>query len=570
MTENKRYKENDKDTTRNNKNNFRKEIFMTIREAIRKTGCIAFIGMMITSSAAMCSFAATDAEAKEDANINIESTVEDNSTESLETALSDAVNKWEAEKEAAQNAVDSAKKKTDNLVRSFIDEMAGDGYTIEDAVNAFSSMGYSDAATGENISSLVSSESFNSHVDSACTEDNFLKALSLIEECNSLRASEGLDPLKVNTRAMAIAVVSNAVGCSTNNHTLYQEYKKSPLSGYDCFGENLAWGYSDPFDGWYEKEKAIYEENGNEFSEETGHYENIVTEDFKTTAIAYSSNGCAAAQEFGYAYSGTSMDVAEYKSAWEAFSNDAKAELSNAEENLASLEEKPDYVKEAEDKLETKKAEEKEDEIGERNQESSKSTEEESISGESKKSDNSKDSLKTETENTKASEKASKTVKSGSDSKKKTSSGSAKSSSKGLGTSSGVSTSEGYASVDLTSGDEDATCQIGASGNAAYSVDTGDASEFSIGADDGAVYTAGTEDVEGLTGDDASSDITSFDEDASGELSEAALDGGVVSYDDDYTSDEASLDHKVIIGAVAAAAAAALIVIRRIMVKKRG
>ena len=49
-------------------------------------------------------------------------------------------------------------------------------------------------------------------------------------------------------------------------------------------GENLSWGYKDPFDGWYTEEKAEYD-SGNIAG--AGHYLNIINSSYKYTGFAY-------------------------------------------------------------------------------------------------------------------------------------------------------------------------------------------------------------------------------------------------------------------------------------------
>lgn len=73
-------------------------------------------------------------------------------------------------------------------------------------------------------------------------------------------------------------------------------------SGQFDVGENMAWGYKDPFDGWYTTEKANYEKDmtdgvldgqdkdGNAVGE-TGHYLNVVNKSYAVTGFAISQNG---------------------------------------------------------------------------------------------------------------------------------------------------------------------------------------------------------------------------------------------------------------------------------------
>ncbi len=150
---------------------------------------------------------------------------------------------------------------------------------------------------------------------------NLWQTLRFMDECNQLRADEGYDPqegeklqtLKVDPELMAIAEVQ--LNWSRDNIGHSEAYN---------VGENLAWGYYDPFDGWYYKEKKIYDEGG---SGETGHYLHIVASGYQTTgfAVAEQTNGIygtAHGQTFDGVRSGNEddlMTVAEFRAALEAY-----------------------------------------------------------------------------------------------------------------------------------------------------------------------------------------------------------------------------------------------------------
>ena len=84
----------------------------------------------------------------------------------------------------------------------------------------------------------------------ATTLDNMIEALKFIQEANQLRAKEGLQPLKVSDTLMAQAMADADYANNNVNHPL-----QFPAS------ENLAWGYTDPFKGWYDTEKSMYEKD---------------------------------------------------------------------------------------------------------------------------------------------------------------------------------------------------------------------------------------------------------------------------------------------------------------------
>lgn len=99
---------------------------------------------------------------------------------------------------------------------------------------------------------------------------NMAKSFDFMRECNQLRAEEGLGPLLVTDRLMAIA--QSDLNWSDKNIAHSEQFN---------VGENLSWNYKDPFDGWYTAEKA----------EQGGHYLNIVNKEYVTTGFAVCTAG---------------------------------------------------------------------------------------------------------------------------------------------------------------------------------------------------------------------------------------------------------------------------------------
>ncbi len=144
------------------------------------------------------------------------------------------------------------------------------------------------------------------------TPDAIRRSISFIEECNSLRAAEGRSALVIDPRLMAATVASTTVSCYTLNHT-FINYAWSHMD-VPSNGENLAWGYSDPFTGWYYNEKSS---NG-------GHYRNIIATGFSATGFATATGlsgvryRTAFGQDFGTATS-SCMTPDQYRNAFEAY-----------------------------------------------------------------------------------------------------------------------------------------------------------------------------------------------------------------------------------------------------------
>ena len=106
----------------------------------------------------------------------------------------------------------------------------------------------------------------------ATSIENVRACFKFLRMCNDLRKKEGKGELMVSRRLMAIAESNANASARTEDHT----------KQFDV-GENLAWGMNNPFDFWYDQEKANFE-NG---SGETGHYKNIIKDEYKTTGFAF-------------------------------------------------------------------------------------------------------------------------------------------------------------------------------------------------------------------------------------------------------------------------------------------
>lgn len=102
---------------------------------------------------------------------------------------------------------------------------------------------------------------------------NMKIALELIKECNELRKQEGVQPVNVSDELMAMGQVDANWATQYNNHP-------GVFNTQEC----LAWGYSDPYDGWYYKEKA----NAEAGKGETGHYYAMINKNNTIAGFGYS------------------------------------------------------------------------------------------------------------------------------------------------------------------------------------------------------------------------------------------------------------------------------------------
>lgn len=105
--------------------------------------------------------------------------------------------------------------------------------------------------------------------------ENMRKALSFIKECNELRKNHNAGALKVSNVMMAMA--QSNLNWSTVNMNHSSQFNVA---------ENLAWGYTNPFRGWYDEEKEIYENDPNAPFNQVGHYLNIINPNYQVTGFA--------------------------------------------------------------------------------------------------------------------------------------------------------------------------------------------------------------------------------------------------------------------------------------------
>lgn len=195
----------------------------------------------------------------------------------------------------------------------------------------------------------------------ATSLENMKASLKYIRECNELRAKEGKAPLKVSDVLMAQAQAD--VDWSDDNFNHAKQFN---------VGENLAWFYDDPFDGWYTAEKKSYDEQkaeGVEHPKDTGHYTNIVDSGYDVSGFAlsgtYSDNVYENTVTYGQTFNtsaweggvglhgiitiGTMYTVDEYEKAFDAYYDG----LVNADQAYKDAQAKVEAAKAALDKADT-------------------------------------------------------------------------------------------------------------------------------------------------------------------------------------------------------------------------
>ncbi len=154
-------------------------------------------------------------------------------------------------------------------------EQAADAAAAIEALNQ-----YKDEAPG--IDPVVSGD--------ATQITSMFDSLELLVRCNQLRQTDdnfpGLQPFGVTHTLMAMAM---------SNADLSVDPNKGHL-GHFAVGENLAWNFGNPYNGWYDFEKKDYD-NGK--TSGIGHYLNIVSDGSNATGLGTNTR----------AYPGAEYDV---------------------------------------------------------------------------------------------------------------------------------------------------------------------------------------------------------------------------------------------------------------------
>ncbi len=155
------------------------------------------------------------------------------------------------------------------------------------------------------------------------------KAIDNLNKVNEYRAIEnkGLKDLKVNSYLMA---VSQAQLC----------YSKDVIghAGSYNVGENVAWGYPNPFDGWYDEEKAEYKKGERDVFK-VGHYLNIIDNTYNTTGYAYTPRGKEYPNVYGQVFSRAEegYTVEEYQKFFNNYYNEVVKNKTTSEKKYKEL-----------------------------------------------------------------------------------------------------------------------------------------------------------------------------------------------------------------------------------------
>ncbi|MDO4868847.1 MAG: fibronectin type III domain-containing protein [Bacillota bacterium] len=269
-----------------------------------------------------------------------------NDIEALTQAVFDAeasASFWRSQLRDAEADLADAQAAYNNVGRAFINEKAGTEVSIEDLAALLKS--------NNALKDYIGTDKYNKTVESALTVQNLNAAADFVAECNELRAGHGAGPLKINYRLMILSAVSAGVSSQVHAHAVIEQVYNGALESLEDVmpmypSENLSWGYSDPFAGWYTKEKSSYNNYVKQHPEiadmdsyelmqtypdiyqKVGHYLNIIDADMAITGYARAtSQGTMDEQCFDtgdYGDFGESVTPQQFKADLASYSSDAE------------------------------------------------------------------------------------------------------------------------------------------------------------------------------------------------------------------------------------------------------
>lgn len=170
--------------------------------------------------------------------------------------------------DAAQAAAAESSQKLSDGAFAFFKDMGAD-----DALAVLESKTVTSAYTGASLENLTQKGSANDSTSIV----NMQATIAFLKECNALRSNaENADK---NLPELKVTLIDTAYAMWDANWS----QKNIGHAGAFRIGENLAFGYSDPFTGWYDAEKKLYEADPN--TDQAGHYLNII-ENYDLTGYA--------------------------------------------------------------------------------------------------------------------------------------------------------------------------------------------------------------------------------------------------------------------------------------------
>ena len=211
----------------------------------------------------------------------------------------------------------------------------------------------------------------------ATSLENMKKALEWTKECNEIRTTVQKSGLLGSTEELEALTVSDYIMATSQIMANRANYNVSH-SDETVFSENLAWGWEDPFDGWYYEELEIYKQRLAESEDGKiydlsgiGHLINMCCGNGFSTGFGVCTKpgggenhfGTAFCQEFGLYDGDTNYTLEEYAERFNTYYNkyvnapqvtaEAKAALEAAQTELTAAQNTVDEKTKAADKAAT-------------------------------------------------------------------------------------------------------------------------------------------------------------------------------------------------------------------------
>lgn len=267
------------------------------------------------------------------------------SVKNAQTEMTAAQAKYEQDLQKAKENLEAAQTAYDNVGIDFLNSViSNDSYKIANWKKLLAN------SSDDKVKNAYDETTFNE----AFSVDNLLRVATLLDTCNNYRKSDNnfteannRVAMKLSPELVVSATASAMISRNQMAHVLFRtddaEIDKINFPNATNWSENIAWRYSDPYDGWYVKEKKIYD---NKEKGVTGHYTNIM-EDYGTApmtgiGISYGSTeyGVTHCQRFANRAVGKTYTSQEWRNAVNSFASDAKSKLDQATATKEKIEAK--------------------------------------------------------------------------------------------------------------------------------------------------------------------------------------------------------------------------------------
>ena len=240
-------------------------------------------------------------------------TTAQNELAQAQQTVNEKTTQWEGEKTTAQTNLETAQSNFDKVGINFLNEKAGN--SLKDTVwfNWLTTNMAGKSNPPITWDNVLGTEAFRKGFYSPYSYDNLMRSADLVAEGNQLRRSNtpSLSDLKISYKIMTVSIASNALSNHVVDHVLLntEGYEGSQIyidSGR-IGSENISWGATDPFMGWYYEEKIHY------LADQKGTNQANVTADMVTQLVNEAARNEHALMTYfsRYGYGSTSTDIAD-------------------------------------------------------------------------------------------------------------------------------------------------------------------------------------------------------------------------------------------------------------------